>query len=186
MSCGDVPLHGASETRIEIGLAVGDKTEFQRRTRRDPVRDFESGKIGFGLRVLMRTAGDGGRTFYRYRARAYGFCAVQHKPRFICGKFESNALIHVAHKATPQRRREHHAADGRKIFHQRDVHRELAIAGEKFFRSVERIDQKENFPDDRGRARRHGFFGDDRNVREHFGKTGENKGFGLLVGQCHG
>lgn len=70
-----------------------------------------------------------------------------------------------------------------------DIDREFAVALEKFLGAVEWVDQPEALPAFDLRqmlACGGGFFGDDGQVGRQLSETGQDEGFGLLVGNGDG
>src|SRR5271157_2510892 len=75
------------------------------------------------------------------------------------------------------------AGDRPSLLDQRDIDRELAVAGDEFLRPVERIDQQESLPAGDGLALRRRFFRDDRYLRDGAGEVLADDGLRALVGE---
>ena len=104
---------------------------------------------------------------------------MRRRPALLHGRAEAGGA-----GVEPRRRRQMDRAERRHApVDQRDVDRELAVAGDELAGAVERVDEPEAAPvDGRDLAARGPFLGDDGDVRRQLPERRDDQPLGVLVG----
>src|ERR1700720_2872462 len=137
-----VPFHGLAETRIDVGLALGNHTEFECGTRLPPLLDRELREKSLGRRIGVGAAHEGYQSMLWRLPRMNGpahFRRRQRRARRDLAGTGGGA----ADPELSERRSVNHAGTRRRIDDQSYIDGELAIMAQEFARPIERIDQDE-------------------------------------------
>ncbi len=174
MPCRRIPFAGRRSTRIDVGLALRNDTEFERRADGDIVANANGLlKIIEGSLIEMRFGGDGGHLI---------------APGTRSDLFAAAALVHPGARHNTSavqssgRRRKHHAERRPSRFDQADVNRVVVPAANEFLRPIERIDQEITIAVRGNSAGGHLLFRDDRNTWGRSSQHRENDELGGPVG----
>ena len=126
---GDVPFHGSSQARINIGCAGGDKAKFQGTASAGRTFDVQPGNVVFQFRRAMIAAGDDNHSIFiglatGYRARVLAFMFAEGTT--------ATAPVRIA-----QGRGVNHAKNRQSRFDEGDIDGEFIIFLNKAFGAVQ-------------------------------------------------
>ena len=183
MTCGDIPLPGRAEPRIEVRLPLGKAAEFERRAAGNALAIGQPREQRIGRRIGMGPADKHHGPLGRQRPRPNRRARRGGADRST--RSETQALREpgpCGPPAQPKRRRCHNAEHRDAFPHERDIDRELIPPCQQFACAVKRIDQDEGILAAAGIRAPGGLLRDHRNPRQQPCQSLQDDGFGRLIG----
>lgn len=178
---GGVPFHGAAEAGVDIGKALGNEAEFQRRADRGAGVDAVIVEEARGLRRIVRATGDSGQCC----AAAAAADILSAGDGVVICRGEAFGAVVDGDEAGREGGCIDDAGNRYAVPDKGDVDGELVAAGDEFLCAVEWIDKEEQAAGNVGYPTGgDSLLGNDGNLGEMFGERLENQAFGFLVRLC--